>query len=110
MWDKLQRLHLPRYLKMLEEDKTLRLIIRLASYTLGQPLGCAHPNLASLTGTMKSSHAPFAHLTVEMIQACKLEKVENIKRNFLSLQQIAQTNQDYSHDDLVYTLFKILKK
>ncbi len=110
MWDKLQKLNLNEYLEMLENYKTLQLIIRLASYTLGKPLGCAHPNLAALTGTLKDHHAPFAHLTVEMIKACKLDNDSKINRNYMSLQKIAQTDQDYSCDDLIYTLFKILKK
>ncbi len=107
MWDKLQKKRLYKFLEMLENDKMLLFIIRLASYTFGKPLGCAHPNLAALSGTMKESHAPFAHLTVDMIKACKLDNDSKINRNFLSLQKIAQTNQDYSYDDLVYTLFKV---
>lgn len=107
MWDKLQKKRLYKYLEVLENDKILLFIIRLASYTFGKPLGCAHPNLAALTGTMKEFHAPFAHLTIDMIKACKLDNETRIHRNFLSLQKIAQTNQDYSYDDFIHTIFKV---
>ena len=110
MWDKLQKKQMYKFLEMLENNKMLMFIIRLASYTFGKPLGCAHPNLAALSGTMKESHAPFAHLTVDMIKACKLENDSKISRNYISLQKAAQTNQDYSYDDLVYTLFKVFGK
>jgi len=110
MWDKLQKQNLPNYFKLLEVDHTFRFIIRLASYSLGKPLGCAHPNLAALTGTMKESHAHFAHLTVEMIEACKLDKDIKISRNYMNLQKIAQADQDFSCDDLVYTLFRVFNK
>lgn len=110
MWDKLQKLDLPKYIKMLEEDKVLLFIIRLTSYTLKIPLGCAHPNLAALTGTMKASHASLAHLTIDMINACGLDKDEKLKRNYSSLQQIALTNQDHSYDNLVHCLFNVFDK
>jgi len=59
---------------------------------------------------MKEYHAPFSHLTVDMIKACKLGNDSKISRNFVSLQEIAQTNQDYTYDDLVYTLFKAFER
>jgi hypothetical protein len=62
MLNKLDDLNLPEYFELLEEEHSFRFLIRLASYTLGIPLGCAHPNLAALTSTMNDSHGKFAIL------------------------------------------------
>ncbi len=110
MLNKLDDLNLPEYFELLEEEHSFRFLIRLASYTLGIPLGCAHPNLAALTSTMNDSHGKFAHLTVEMIEACNLDKDAIINHNFMRLKKTSQTDQDYSYDDLVYTLFKVFNK
>lgn len=107
MWNKLQKKQMYKFLDMLGNNKVLSFVIRLASYPLGKPLGCAHPNLAALSGTMKEYHAPFAHLTVDMIKACRLDNDNKIRRNYVGLQKIAKTNQDLSCDELVYTLFKV---
>lgn len=82
---KLEDPNLPEYFELLEEEHSFRFLIRLASYTLGIPLGCAHPNLAALTSTMNDSHGKFAHLTVEMIEACNLDKDAIINHNFTLL-------------------------
>ncbi len=110
MLNKLDDLNLPEYFELLEVEHSFRFLIRLASYTLGIPLGCAHPNLAALTSTMNDSHGKFAHLTVEMIEACNLDKDAIINHNFMRLKKTSQTDQDYSYDDLVYTLFKVFNK
>lgn len=107
---KLEELNLPEYFELLEKDKLFKYIIRLASYTLGIPLGCAHPNLAALTSTMNGSHGKFAHLTVEMIEACNLDKDSVLNHNFMRLKKTSQTDQDNSYDELAYTLFKVLNK